>query len=327
MAGVYVPDRKKESALDTVLKGVAIARDIYGIYDKGEEREREAKKAEEQSKMNTAQISAHEATRDLAKGQLELAVNKSKETKPISPHWEKVVGPDGKPIPMDVANAKGPFSLWQEPKTGKEPKTRLIEHVDDNGDTVQEIVSDTVGAKYGGKKKPPSGGTYEERLAGLKGDARSRFDSASMGLNAVDQMSSALASGNNTFSVVGDNDFTKARRNFAEAIGRMQSGGAIGKDEAKTFLDMVPTMGDSDEMKASKLNDLAVEMGLRVKNLGFEPDEVRKVRKAMSESIPKFQPKAGDTAIAAPIPKTGIVEDGFEFLGGDPGLQENWRKK
>ncbi len=137
-------------------------------------------------------------------------------------------------------------------------------------------------------------GSYEQRLAGLKEEGRKRFDSASMGLNAVDGMRDALAGGTNTFSLVGDNKFTLASRNFEEAIGRMQSGGAISEPEGARFLKMAPTWRDSAAIQKQKLAELDVEMGLRLKTLGFEPDEVRASRATVAGGGGAMSGPSGD---------------------------------
>ncbi len=181
------------------------------------------------------------------------------------------------------------------------------------------------------KAAAPGSGTYEQRVSALKPEARQRFDSSSMGLNAVRGMGDALANGDWTFSLKGDNDFTRNRANFEEAIGRMQSGGAINDDEASRFRKMAPTATDSAEQQQTKMRELYAEMSLRVKNLGFEPDEVLSARDKAIAEAPKFTPKGDGTATAATNKppaaiKPGTVENGYTFIGGNPADQANWEK-
>jgi hypothetical protein len=98
-------------------------------------------------------------------------------------------------------------------------------------------------------------------------DERKRFDNVQMGLKSIDLMEQALKEGQNTFSMVGDNDFTVGAREFEEALGRMQSGGAIQKDEAKRFREMLPSWTDSAEMKDKKLKRVRAEMQARMGTL------------------------------------------------------------
>lgn len=116
--------------------------------------------------------------------------------------------------------------------------------------------------------------SFEGRLAKLGAEGKQRLDNARMGLIAVQGMSDALNMGQNTFSVWGDNDFTQQRSLFEEALGRMQSGGAISKEEEARFKNMAPTFRDSPEMKAKKLANLQAEMTSRIHTLGFQPDEL-----------------------------------------------------
>lgn len=73
------------------------------------------------------------------------------------------------------------------------------------------------------------------------------------GEQAVKDMSTALQNGDNTFSLVGDNDFTRNARVAAEMYGRLQSGGAINKDEEARFMSMLPKVTDSAEQQKKKL--------------------------------------------------------------------------
>lgn len=127
----------------------------------------------------------------------------------------------------------------------------------------------------------------------LNGEQQSRYDSAAMGLKALGGMKAALANGDNTFSLVGDNDFTKNSRVFEEALGRMQSGGAIQEEEAERFRKMAPTKWDSAEMQQQKLADLEAEMGARIQSMGKDPAEAVALRTPGS-SAPAFDFDAED---------------------------------
>lgn len=109
----------------------------------------------------------------------------------------------------------------------------------------------------------------------LSAEQQGRYDSASMGLKALGGMKEALKAGDNTFTLpgMGDNDFTRNATLFEEALGRMQSGGAIQKDEAERFRGMAPTKWDSPEMQEKKLADLEAEMSARIRGLGKDPAE------------------------------------------------------
>jgi len=118
------------------------------------------------------------------------------------------------------------------------------------------------------KKNDPN-----EKMKNLSGTDKARYDNALMVAKAVDQMGAALDGGDNTYSMIGDNNYTEAQRRAAEAYGRMQSGGAINKEEEARFLKMLPGITDSKEMQRQKLTGQRDEMMSRLKTLGFTPQE------------------------------------------------------
>lgn len=98
------------------------------------------------------------------------------------------------------------------------------------------------------------------------------------GIRSVRGMRDALANGDNTFSLVGDNDYTRNLLVMAENYGRMQSGGAINKDEEKRFIAMAPRVTDSKEQQRKKLDHLermfqerAQVYGVDLSNMGSMP--------------------------------------------------------
>lgn len=113
-----------------------------------------------------------------------------------------------------------------------------------------------------------------EKLKALSSTDKARYDNALMVAKSIDEMGTALDNGQNTFSVVGDNDYTAAELKAAEAYGRMQSGGAINKDEEKRFLKMLPRSADTADIQRKKLLDQRNEMISRLKTLGFTPEEI-----------------------------------------------------
>jgi hypothetical protein len=146
---------------------------------------------------------------------------------------------------------------------------------------------------------------FEDKVKGLNASDRARFDNIKMASKAVQDMGEALGAGQSTYSLIGDNDFTIAQREFAEALGRMQSGGAISKDEESRFASMAPKFTDSAEVKQSKLLRLQDEMKSRLGTLGFQYDEVSEL--AQRQSPVRQKGKSG-TAIAAPVAPSKPLE-------------------
>lgn len=205
-----------------------------------------------------------------------------------------------------------------------------LEGVDELGNPVSRVLNKKGGVMqtFAGNKSGSGGTNYDAKLKGLNAQQLIRFDSASMGLNATMDMQKALQGGSNTFSLIGDNPYTMARTKFEEAIGRMQSGGAITDDEGERFLRMAPSVKDSVPIQRAKMKQLLVEMSSRIKNLGFNPDEVLSKRAEIENSVSKYDLKDApdpDQAYAAPVApeqfKAGEVRDvkgkPWKYIGND----------
>ena len=118
---------------------------------------------------------------------------------------------------------------------------------------------------------------------GLDASGKVRYDAAKEALDNVRKMKKILFNGKsrtgaNTFSVVGDNDYTLAQNKFAENYGRMQSGGVVGDEERKEFKGFTPGVKDTAKMQLSKLDTLEQELIGRLQTLGKgDPDAVNDV--------------------------------------------------
>ena len=97
----------------------------------------------------------------------------------------------------------------------------------------------------------------------LSGEQLKRLDYVVGAEDALTRLKAAVNAGETMrpdIPLVGDNDFTMALRDAAENYGRMQSGGAINKDEEKRFLAKVYKMGDSRENVLKKIKVFEQEM-------------------------------------------------------------------
>lgn len=140
----------------------------------------------------------------------------------------------------------------------------------------------------------------QNRAAKLSGTDKARFDNALMAIKGIDEMAKALDNDQNTFSLVGDNDYTAAERRATEAYGRMQSGGAINKEEEERFRKTLPGSTDSKEIQRKKLLNQRDEMLSRLKTLGFTPEDLQ---------IPNLDFNYG----AQKRPKK-VIQNGHEYI-------------
>lgn len=122
--------------------------------------------------------------------------------------------------------------------------------------------------------------------------------------------------------------YEQVKRNFVSAVLRKESGAAISpkeyKEEEKKYF---PLPGDPPEVRAQK--DAA-------RAQAFE--NLKAAGGRAFNKIPSVQPPMGKvgggklsggllSASGSGAPKRGDVQDGYEFLGGDPADSKNWKKK
>jgi hypothetical protein len=125
-------------------------------------------------------------------------------------------------------------------------------------------------ASGGGQSKEQKG--KEAKIKELSSEQRVRLDNASLAYKAILDLKQAVQDKENKFSLIGDNDYTEASRRFQEGMGRMQSGGAINKDEEERFGKLVPSTFDSKEMVEKKLKNMENELKTRIKGFGVDPN-------------------------------------------------------
>lgn len=99
------------------------------------------------------------------------------------------------------------------------------------------------------------------------------------------------------FSIWGDNEYTASANRFKEFIGRLQSGGAIGAQEAKDFLNLIPGEKDSASLANKKLNDMKKMFLNNAKLHGFDENDLNELMgssKALVTETPKISKQQQD---------------------------------
>jgi len=112
----------------------------------------------------------------------------------------------------------------------------------------------------------------------MSAEEMKRFDNISMALQAAKDARDNWGNGQRN-TLLKDNPYTIALRRWTEAIGRLQSGGAIGEKEGAQFRALLPTLTDelagTDEATIQMKFDQAMsEMQNRLNTMGKNPDQV-----------------------------------------------------
>lgn len=129
-----------------------------------------------------------------------------------------------------------------------------------------------------------------------------------------------------------------ARRDTAYQFASFLKGGGTPTDaDVKQAFHMVPDITDSDEVRKSKEETIKNMVANKNRNLiqtlkesGFnigkmqipEEGEPVTISKGKGKNLQKGSAQAADMA----VPKVGYVEAGYEFKGGNPADQKNWKK-
>lgn len=162
-----------------------------------------------------------------------------------------------------------------------------------------------------------------ERLAKLPTTDKQRIDSNAMGLKALEDMKNAYASGQSRYKMIGDNTFTKNLRMFEEAIGRMQSGGAISTDEGTRFKDMARSFGDNPAIAKQKLDDLYAEMSARMQTYNLSPADIKEI--VDRRRSPAGEESSSGTAMAA-APKAPQHDKALDWYNDPKNAQDPRRE-
>lgn len=154
------------------------------------------------------------------------------------------------------------------------------------------------------KKKTPQG-----KIEAMSGEQKKRFDQTVGARNAVADLASAYKaldvtgkeglleavgkrSQMTSIPFRGDTPYTQSLTRFEEYLGRLQSGGMIGKEEAERFRKMVPTSYDDPKIAQKKLQDMAQELETSLASTGVKPEEAEQMGLLRRGLMPQ---KAGAT--------------------------------
>lgn len=128
--------------------------------------------------------------------------------------------------------------------------------------------------------------------------------------------------------------YRDAAKVAGQDIGQILEGGKLTDSDRDFYIDMMPTAGDSEERAAEKFRRLKEYVASRkassvegarqagFNTAGFTPLEPTAPKLGQGTDGKAF---AGTKSPPKPLSK-GAVEDGYEFLGGNPADKNNWKK-
>jgi hypothetical protein len=261
---VQMPNQKqKRDPLDTIMAGLNIATTVFGIKEGADK----ARLLAEQQKVNAENDKFSRMAKEAELGEKGYEIQRDDDGNVVA------LTPPGNMSIDNRYKTEQTNKLMAETEaikkgrtTGGDPEMRdLRKLIAQQQLTELQRKADAEAAKL----------TPEGRLKALAGTDKQRLDNAKLGLTSIQGMADALlAKDENTFSLWGDNNFTQQSTLFEEALGRMQSGGAITEEEAERFRRMRPTFRDEPDIQRKKLVQLQSEFQSRLGTLGFAPQDL-----------------------------------------------------
>jgi hypothetical protein len=195
---------------------------------------------------------------------------------------------------------------YQAPETADERQARLMGIEQQIAGQSSKITDDELGLL----KTQMMGEMYRNKadaaaqkgtsLNDLSGESKKMVGLANEGINAVTGMEQAMANGvgpsrvNPSSPLIGsfvsDNAFTSNQRIAAEMFGRLQSGGAINKEEEDRFIAMGPRPGDDTQMAMQKLAAQKAALQDRLRIVGASPEMLSQAGVHSRSSVPSGAP-------------------------------------
>lgn len=281
--------QEKESDFDKIVKGLNAVKSVTGL-------------GVDYTRLKDYYDNKYNADHNIVSPEKQLAYGKDfdiSNTPSPGAIAGNVKGDDGKLIPVYYTpkdkNQK-PGHLTQQEYTkyrmdgAKEvssgtPGSLLISHVGPNGDIQQHSLLPPPSKV---DEKDPSLMNPNKRLAQAPVELRSKVGLIANALGNMTDYENAYSQGETPSrinpntpligSFVSDTTLTSSQRNLDEAVGRLQSGGVIGKDELVTFRNMGPRPGDNDEIRTQKLAQQRSFLEDRLIAFGFSPEDLGQIK-------------------------------------------------
>lgn len=130
--------------------------------------------------------------------------------------------------------------------------------------------------------------TTEEKIVSMPAETKKRYDSTVLALKGLTDMKEVVRKNKSRLariSLVGDNEYTTARRLFVEGLARAQTGAAMTQREVEIFESFAPRVTDREDIVELKLKQLEFMLNSRVRGFGISPEEALTFGEQQKSSI------------------------------------------
>lgn len=321
------PKEKKKDWIDKVLEGLQIAKGITGITEDYQSIQNTRETRDQRQRLAEAKLKPGEAnTQYFDKGAARVGPGEAADVTYTDADSGEAVG-------IRLPKKKEPELAIKPPET-RNFADGTTRQWDPATKTWNVVAKSSPKASGGG-----TGGPGGKNVSGEVAQNIGKYDAAMTQIDSLEKDWLAKASGSlsGVAQYLPGTDaaqYVDAQKLSAQNIGQIIEGGKLTDTDFDRYLSMMPTAGDSEERAAEKFKRLREYVAERKTS---SVDGARQAGYNVSGFTPpvvaegKLKGPTSGKAFAAPSspPRAlskGTVEDGFEFLGGDPADKKNWKK-
>jgi hypothetical protein len=187
-----------------------------------------------------------------------------------------------------------------------------------NGLSVTTNPDGTVSVTQGGVSKPLTEAQSKDTVYAIRAEgALTKLDEFGEALtNPVERAVEGDPTG--VLRGMQSDEFQQAQQSaleFLQAVLRKDTGAAITKEETEQYGKVyLPQPGDSEAVLEQKRQSR--RRAVDAIQAGLPPDAILKKEQTLSQGADDTEPD---------VPKVGDVQDGYEYIGGDPANEKSWK--